>query len=95
LVPCSTHGRPTKFKSIMTKKKMQVEFAPGAFDSFEGTQEELDALQAEILSMFNDLTPEELEARSQPVDDARLTELMEEDPEIFKHLTGNNHRPLQ
>jgi hypothetical protein len=79
----------------MTKKKMQVEFAPGAFDSFEGTQEELDALQAEILSMFNDLTPEELEARSQPVDDARLTELMEEDPEIFKHLTGNNHRPLQ
>ena len=79
----------------MTKKKMQVEFAPGAFDSFEGTQEELDALQAEILSMFNDLTPEELEARSQPVDDAHLAELMEEDPEIFKHLTGDSHRPLQ
>lgn len=29
-------------------KKFQVEFAPGCFDSFEGTQEELDAFVAEI-----------------------------------------------
>jgi len=36
----------------MTKKKpMKIEFAPGAFDSFEGTQEELDAFIAELHRM--------------------------------------------
>jgi hypothetical protein len=34
------------------KKKIHVEFAPGAFDSFDGTQEELDALMAEIGRFF-------------------------------------------
>jgi hypothetical protein len=32
----------------MTDKKIKIEFAPGAFDSFDGTQEELDALVAEL-----------------------------------------------
>jgi Ser-tRNA(Ala) deacylase AlaX len=32
-------------------KKIKVEFAPGAFDSFEGTQEELDEMIAEITRM--------------------------------------------
>lgn len=32
-------------------KKFEVEFAPGCFDSFEGTQEELDAFVAEIQAM--------------------------------------------
>jgi hypothetical protein len=35
----------------MTKKKMKIEFAPGAFDQFDGTQEELDALVAELERM--------------------------------------------
>jgi hypothetical protein len=35
----------------MTKKKMKIEFAPGAFDQFDGTQEELDALVAELTRM--------------------------------------------
>jgi hypothetical protein len=35
----------------MTKKKMKIEFAPGAFDTFDGTQEELDALVAELERM--------------------------------------------
>jgi hypothetical protein len=30
---------------------MQITFAPGAFDQFDGTQEELDALVAEIQRM--------------------------------------------
>lgn len=30
------------------KKPLKVEFAPGCFDNFEGTQEELDELVAEI-----------------------------------------------
>ena len=50
------------------KKPIQIEFAPGCFDMFEGTQEELDALQKEILDMFANMTPEELEERSTPVD---------------------------
>jgi hypothetical protein len=49
-------------------KPLRVEFAPGAFDSFEGSQQELDELMKEITDMFVDLTPEELEARSSPVD---------------------------
>ena len=47
---------------MSTAKKLQVKFAPGAFDSFEGTQEELDALMAEITDTFGNMTVEEFEA---------------------------------
>ena len=40
----------------MTEKKLKVVFAPGAFDHFEGTQEELDALIKEIQEGFEDGT---------------------------------------
>ena len=50
------------------EKKITIEFAPGAFDSFDGTQEELDAFQKEVLEMFANLTPEEIQARSTTVD---------------------------
>jgi len=33
------------------KTEMKIEFAPGCFDSFEGTQEELDAVIAQITEM--------------------------------------------
>ena len=33
------------------KTEMKIEFAPGCFDSFEGTQEELDAIIAQITEM--------------------------------------------
>lgn len=32
----------------MTERKMKIEFAPGCFDGFEGTQQELDELVNEI-----------------------------------------------
>lgn len=32
-------------------KKMKIVFAPGAFDHFDGTQEELDALVSELTNM--------------------------------------------
>jgi hypothetical protein len=35
------------------KNKMKVVFAPGCFDHFDGTQEELDELVAEINSMVD------------------------------------------
>jgi hypothetical protein len=38
------------------KKTPTIEFAPGCFDHFEGTQEELDELMAEIMKMVEDGT---------------------------------------
>ncbi len=35
------------------KKKLEVVFAPGCFDDFEGTQEELDELVAEIRALVD------------------------------------------
>lgn len=34
-------------------QEMKIEFAPGCFDSFEGTQEELDDLISHIKEMFS------------------------------------------
>jgi hypothetical protein len=76
-------------------KEVKVEFAPGCFDDFDGTQEELEALQAEIISAFANMTPEELEQRSRPVDDDQLQELIDEEPELVKRLLNVNKRTLQ
>jgi len=77
----------------MTEKKMKLEFAPGAFDSFEGTQEELNELVAEIQRMFD--SGEMLE-KSRRVD---INELIEGDPElaetIARQLDDDNGRTLQ
>jgi hypothetical protein len=35
----------------MTDKKIGIEFAPGCFDNFDGTQEELDAFVSEIYKL--------------------------------------------
>jgi hypothetical protein len=81
------------------EKKLKVEFAPGAFDQFEGTQEELDEMMAEITTMFTELTPEELESRSKAVD---LTDLADDEDisdeqfeQILTALVGNSQRKLQ
>lgn len=75
----------------MTDKKLKIEFAPGCFDNFEGTQEELDELIAEIEAMF--ASGEALE-NAVPID---LDELLEEDDEwteaVFNAIDGN--RKLQ
>jgi hypothetical protein len=69
---------------IMTKENIKkVEFAPGCFDDFEGTQEELEALQAEIMSMLTTMSPEELAENSSAVD---FDELYLEDPELAEKL---------
>ena len=62
----------------MTKKKMKIEFAPGAFDTFDGTQEELDALVAELTRMAES---GELEENS--VDLADWDDLDDEDRDII------------
>lgn len=63
---------------------------------FEGTQEELDALQKEILDMFANMTPEELAERSTPVD---LTEMLDGATEdevnhVLSALSEENKRNL-
>jgi len=43
-----------KFEDLTPEelKDIKIEFAPGCFDNFEGTQEELDSLIAEIKNMI-------------------------------------------
>lgn len=48
------------------KKDMKLEFAPGAFDTFEGTQEELEELMADIQRAFDS---GELIESMEPVED--------------------------
>lgn len=62
----------------MTEKKIpEIVFAPGCFDNFDGTQEELDALMEDIKKMFESgESPESIE----------FIELTEEDLEDFEDL---------
>ena len=84
----------------MTDQPLKVQFAPGCFDEFEGTQEELDLLMAEIHSMFENMTAEDLAATSHAVD---FEQLSESDPELAQRLaesldsieSGSNTRILQ
>ena len=55
------------------EKPTKIEFAPGCFDDFEGTQEELDALIADLKDMVKSGT---LWENSAPVDDADEEELI-------------------
>lgn len=74
-----------------TKKPLKIEFAPGCFDSFDGTQEELDEMIAEItrLAETGELfeTGEELD----------LDDLSEEDEKIVNQMMNfdNSSRKLQ
>lgn len=63
------------------EKKVEVVFAPGAFDEFEGTQEELDNLIAKITEMANN---GELEQKAIELEDLPEKELIA----IIKHMLG-------
>lgn len=60
------------------KKIPKIVFAPGAFDNFEGTQEELDEMLAEIHKMFEGKTAEEILAESTPMTEEEFDELPED-----------------
>jgi hypothetical protein len=64
------------------KKPLQVMFAPGCFDDFDGTQEELDEMIAEINRLAE---TGELFERSLPVD---LDELSDEELEELAGKMG-------
>lgn len=71
-----------QLRAMMTEenKPLKIEFAPGCFDNFEGTQEELDELIAEIQRMFES---GEIESNATELD---LDTLMEEDPEYAEKV---------
>jgi hypothetical protein len=79
-------------------KPVKIVFAPGCFDSFEGTQEELDQMIAEITRMAE---TGELFEKSQAVefDEEELEAMIEEDlnnPEgILAALASTATRTLQ
>ena len=64
----------------MTEKKMKVEFAPGCFDDFDGTKQDLDELVAEIERMANS---GEMFENSKPVTEESLADLSEEEQQIL------------
>lgn len=74
-------------------KDLKIEFAPGCFDSFEGTQEELDELIAHIKEMF---ASGEAQTLARPID---LDNLSDEDIELLEKFNEQeenaNGRTLQ
>jgi hypothetical protein len=80
-----------KVNQEMTEPIKKVEFAPGCFDTFDGTQEELDALMAEIQEMFLTMTPEELEAQSREVTEESLEDMTQEEVDaLIRQLEGDH-----
>ena len=84
-----------EFKDITPDeaKELKIEFAPGCFDSFEGTQEELDELIEQIKEMFRS---------GEAIENARQIDfdnIEEEDVETIEHLieveTNLQNRTLQ
>jgi hypothetical protein len=65
---------------MIEEKKLKLEFAPGCFDDFDGTQEELDELMEEITRM---VASGEILNQSRSVD---IDDLIEEDPELAQKL---------
>ena len=81
----------------MTEKKMKIEFAPGCFDDFDGTQQELDDLVTEIQRMANS---GEMFENSTPVTEESLADLSEEEQQVLLDAVrmfgaDNNIRNLQ
>jgi hypothetical protein len=70
-------------------KELKLVFAPGCFDTFEGTQEELDELMAEIQASFD--SGEMLE-KGTAVD---LDDLSDEDFEVIMNAVDDTPRQLQ
>lgn len=70
------------------KKPLKIEFAPGCFDNFNGTQEELDEFMAALEKKLTSMTAEELKAEAREIDEEYLEELFETDPEAAEKLVS-------
>jgi len=67
----------------MSDTPLKVVFAPGCFDTFEGTQAELDELMAEISKTFANMSAEELAEQSREIDLDHLAEDLDLNPEVL------------
>lgn len=73
-----------KIEAPKSGEPLKVVFQPGCFDHIDvESQEELDAIMAEIQNMLANITPEELEAMSRPVTAEMLDEMDPEEREAF------------
>lgn len=68
-----------EFEIVFDSEVDTIEFAPGAFDDFEGTQEELDQLIKELTEMAR---TGELFENSVPLTDEEVEDLLERDKTI-------------
>jgi hypothetical protein len=57
------------------KKEIEVIIAPGAFNNFDGTQEELDQFVETIRNMFKNKTAEEIMEMGRPLTEEEIVEL--------------------
>ena len=64
------------------RKQIKIEFAPGCFDNFDGTQEELDGLMADLQRMVES---GELFERARPVN---VDEMSDEEAVALAHALG-------
>ena len=64
------------------RKQIKIEFAPGCFDNFDGSQEELDQLMADLQRMIE---TGELFERARPVD---IDEMSEEEAYALAQALG-------
>jgi len=62
----------------MSHDALKIEFAPGCFDQFDGSQEELDGLVGEIQALFGGKSIEELDAVGEPLTEEDFDHLPED-----------------
>jgi hypothetical protein len=67
------------------KKKVEVIFAPGCFDNFEGTQEELDEMMAEINQLIES---GEFFEKARPLSEETLANMGDEELEQLVNAMG-------
>ena len=66
------------------ENKLKVEFAPGCFDHLDvDSQEELDAIMAELTDMFANMTPEEIKANSRQLTDEDIENMDAEERDVL------------
>jgi hypothetical protein len=66
------------------QKKVKIEFAPGCFDDFDGTQEELD----ELVKTLQNMSMDEIIAESEPLDYDDI------DDDVLESLNQASNRTL-
>ena len=80
----------------MKDKEMKIEFAPGCFDHFEGSQEELDELVNQIKSIFEGKSIEEIQSMSVQLTEDDIEEMSEEEQErLLASFMDDKTRKLQ